>query len=131
MSLRSLFLVAVLGAAACSSPSSPTVTVPLGEEFTLKPGEIAQMQSTDLGVTFLGVSNDSRCPGDAVCIQAGDAVVVLQVGTAGVELKSNSAPEKVVGIYRVRVTRVEPYPFSSLPPIAAPDYRASLVVQRN
>jgi hypothetical protein len=115
---------------ACTAPFEATGNVPLGSEFTLKPGESAFMQSTDLQVGFQGVVNDSRCPGDATCIQAGDAVVALQVGTAQVTLRSNTAPEQVVGIYRVRVTRVEPYPFASQPPIAPADYRATLVVNR-
>jgi hypothetical protein len=51
------------------------------------------------------------------------------VGTALVQLRSSSAPEQVVGIYRVRLTRVEPYPATSQP-ITPGDYRASLVVTR-
>lgn len=131
MSPRSLAFVVVLfaGALGCAAPSAPGGGVPLGAEFTLKPGETAQVQSTDLRVTFLGVVSDSRCPADAICVQAGDAVLALRVGTAEVELRSASAPERVVGIYRVRVTRVEPYPFSSQPIVPA-DYRASLVVTR-
>ena len=59
MSLRFLPLLALLATAGCT-PSSPSVGVPLGGEFTLKPGETAQVQTTDLRVTFLRVVNDSR-----------------------------------------------------------------------
>jgi hypothetical protein len=128
MNLRCLPLLALLAAAACT-PTSPSVGVPLGTEFTLKPGETAQMSSTDLRVTFHGVVSDSRCPGDAICVQAGDAVLALRVGTAEVELRSNTLPERTVGIYKIRVLKVDPYPFVSKP-IAAGDYRAALVVTR-
>ena len=124
---RSLVVLCLLAAAACAASPSSSTGVPLGSEFTLNPGESALMQSTDLRVVFLGVVNDSRCPADAICVQAGDAVVALRVGTAEVQLRSASAPESVVGIYRVRVTRVEPYPFASQP-IAPADYRVTLVV---
>ena len=56
-------------------------------------------------------------------------MVGLRVGTAEVELRSNSAPEAAVGVYSVRVQRVEPYVYSSRP-IAPDDYRAVLVVTR-
>jgi hypothetical protein len=120
-------LIAGLALASCATGASSLGGVPLGREFTLKPGETARVQSTDLRVTFVGVVNDSRCPADAVCIQAGDAVLALRVGSADVELRSNSAPVRAVGVYNVRVKRVEPYVYTSrvIPP---DDYRAALVV---
>lgn len=129
MTLRALSpLFAWLALAGCTTASS-SLGVPLGQEFILKPGETVQVQSTDLRVTFVGVVNDSRCPADAVCIQAGDAVLALRVGSADVELRSNSAPLQAVGAYNVRVERVEPYVYTSrvIPP---DDYRAALVVDR-
>jgi hypothetical protein len=121
-------LFALLANFGCT-PSSPSIGVALGSEFTLKPGETARIDSTDLGVFFFGVLSDSRCPANAICVQAGDAVVALRVGTAEVELRSNTVPERTVGIYKVRVVKLEPYPFSTQP-IPPADYRASLVVTR-
>ena len=127
--LRPLCLLALLAVAGCAASPSSTGGVPLGSEFGLKPGGTAEVQSTGLRVTFLGVRSDSRCPADVLCIQAGDAVVGLRVGTAEVELRSNSAPEAAVGVYNIRVQRVEPYVYTSRP-IAPNDYRAVLVVTR-
>ena len=127
--LRPLCLLALVAVAGCAASPSTTEGVLLGSEFTLRPGETAEVQSTGLRVTFLGVRSDSRCPADVLCIQAGDAVVGLRVGTAEVELRSNSAPEAAVGVYNVRVQRVEPYVYTSRP-IAPDDYRAVLVVTR-
>ncbi len=124
-----LFLV--LGLVSCSSgPTEPSEGVPLGREFTLRPGESVTIQSTDLRVSFQGVVEDSRCPADATCVWAGDAVVALEVGTASLELRSTTAPEGVVGAYRVRLERVEPvvYRDRKIPPEA---YRVVLTVTRS
>ena len=129
MNPRLVVLLATLVVAAGCTPVAPTEGVPLDREFTLKPGTGGQIEGTDLRVVFQGVVSDSRCPADATCVQAGDAVVELRVGTALVQLRSSSAPEQVVGIYRVRLTRVEPYPATSQP-IAPGDYRATLIVTR-
>jgi hypothetical protein len=125
---RACFIV--LGAVGCAaSPAGPSAEVPLGREFSLRPGESATVRSTDLRVTFLSVVSDSRCPADAVCVQAGDAVVALRVGRTGVELRSTSAPETAVGPYLLRLERVEPEARSGRT-IAAGDYRAVLKVTR-
>lgn len=129
MSLKTVFVTILLAVGCSSSPAAPTAEVPLGSEFSLKPGESAIIESTDLRVTFQRVVQDSRCPADAVCVQAGDAVVALIVGKAGVELRSNSAPEAAVGSYVLRLERVEPYVYSSRT-IEPKDYRAVLKVTR-
>ena len=120
----------ILGAIGCSSsPAAPSAEVPLGREFSLKPGESATIESTDLRVTFLSVLSDSRCPADALCVWAGDAVVALSVGRTDVELRSTSAPETSLGAYRLRLERVEPYVYSGKT-IEPADYRAVLKVTR-
>jgi hypothetical protein len=129
MNLKTICFIILCTVSCSSSPAAPTAEVPLGSEFSLKPGESALVVSTDLVITFLQVVNDSRCPADAVCIQAGDAVVALSVGNAGVELRSNSAPETVVGSYLLRLERVEPYVYVSKP-IEPKDYRAVLKLTR-
>jgi hypothetical protein len=129
MSLNTVFVVILLMVSCSSSPAAPTAEVPLGSEFSLKLGESAIVESTDLRITFLKVVNDSRCPADAVCVQAGDAVVALSVGKAGVELRSNSAPEAPVGSYVLRLERVEPYVYSNRT-IEPGDYRAVLKLTR-
>lgn len=119
--------------AACdSSPSAPSSDVPLSQEFTLKPGESATVQGTDLRVSFDKVVGDSRCPADVVCIQAGDVVVALVAswkdGDARFQLRTAAGGNvALAGAYEVRLVRVEPYPFASRP-IAAGDYRTVLEV---
>lgn len=130
MNLRPLCLMLLATAGCSSGPTAPTREVPLGREFTLQPGESAAIQSTELRVSFEKVVSDSRCPADAICVWAGDAVVSLGVGAATVELRSHSAPETSVGAYRVRLERVEPYLYSGRT-IAPGEYRAVLKVTRS
>jgi hypothetical protein len=132
--------VAVLGwilaaLAACdSSPSAPSSGVTLGPEFTLKPGESATVLGTDLRISFDKVVEDSRCPADALCVRAGDALVALQAswkdGDAHFQLRTVAGSDVAsAGAYRVRLVRVEPYPVSSHA-IAPGDYRSVLAVTR-
>jgi hypothetical protein len=111
--------------------------VGIDERFTLAPGETARVSSTDVTLTFVDVQGDSRCPADAICIQGGDAVVRVRASggsrTETLELHtgdSSRASAQYQG-YKVALTELQPYPFSSRPPIGAGDYRATLVVSRN
>ncbi|MEZ5291770.1 MAG: hypothetical protein R2745_11845 [Vicinamibacterales bacterium] len=114
-----------------TSPTGPSVE--LGREFTLAPGDTAQLEAADLRVRFDRVEGDSRCPADAVCIQGGDAVVHVTVQTNGssraYELHTGPMTPIVHDGYTVALVRLAPYPFSSRT-IEPGDYRATLTVSR-
>ena len=62
--------VAILGVAlGCASPA-PASPDP-ASEIALHVGEKAQVQGGELVVTFVGVTQDSRCPKGEQCITAG------------------------------------------------------------
>ncbi len=110
-------------------------TSPLNTQFTLAPQQSMSVDGTPLTVAFLNVTGDSRCPGDAICIQGGDAIVHVRATaatTSEYELHTGDAARSAVthAGYRIALTKVEPYPFSSLPAIQPGDYRATLVVTR-
>ena len=136
MSAKLLIIAAtcLLSATACQdNPSQPTV--PLNQQFTLAPGEAATVVGASLQVRFVRVTGDSRCPGDATCIQGGDAIVQVNVGngsgTVDYELHTGDSSRSAVshGAFRVELVNLEPYPFSSRP--FSPDqYRATLKVSR-
>ena len=73
-----LFTVLTLAAAAACAN---TPTAPVNSTFTLALG-----QSNTVGtvtVKLLGVTEDTRCPLNALCIQVGDAHVALEVSAPG------------------------------------------------
>jgi len=125
----------LLLATACDEKSPAAPTVPLNERFTLAPGGRAAVDDAGFVVEFQGVTNDSRCPGDAICIQGGDAIVQVRVidsGDARYELHTGdlSRTSIVHRDARIELVELQPYPFSNLPPIAPGDYRATLTVTR-
>ena len=114
------------------SPTGPTI--PLNTEFVLAPGSSAVIEEASLGVRFNGVSGDSRCPADAICVQGGDATVALTVsspsGTREHELHTgNMQPVKHDDV-TISLVQLAPYPFGSHGPIQPDQYRATLRVTR-
>lgn len=133
LALSSVFIVA------CdeSTPTSPTQ--PVNSTYTLAPGQAVAVQDS-LSLRFKSVVQDNRCPGDALCITAGEAVLAFDAVqstsspsvTQPLELKTTPAGQvAVVGRYRIELTSVMPYPFASLPAIQPGDYRATLHVVSN
>ena len=124
----------LLAATACDESSSTGPTVSVDARFTLAPGETASVQGRGVKLRFESVTGDSRCPGDAVCITGGDAVVKVTATGDGnslsLELHTGDSSRASVTYGSVKVTLVEltPYPFSSLPAIKPGDYRATLIV---
>ena len=130
-----LAFLCLLAATACDEKSPIGPAIPLNEQFTLGRGEAAAVEGAGIGVQFVQVTNDSRCPADALCIQGGDAVVHVRVlesgGTATYDLHTGDARQSIA-IHRdltIQLVRLEPYPFSSHP-IDPADYRATLLVKR-
>ena len=133
MRFVAVLLCAVSFAACTNAPSAPAG--PLNVQLILAPGQTSEVSNTGLRLRFQGVFGDSRCPGDALCIQGGDAIVrvdVLQQSGAQrtIDLHTGSMQPVVEGDLTIALETLTPYPFSSLPPIAPGDYRATLRVTR-
>lgn len=128
-----LFLFSLVAATGCgASVAGPTN--PIDRPFTIRVGEATTIFGAGLAIEFTGVTGDSRCPADALCIQGGDAIVRIRVtgnGTASYELHTGDASRAtaVHGRYLITLVELQPYPFSS-GPIEPDDYRATLVVRR-
>jgi hypothetical protein len=73
----STLLCAALLGAGCGTPNEPNVTFPV--TMTLQAGESAT--AGGLFVKFVEVSNDFRCPINAMCINAGDAFLEFELST--------------------------------------------------
>ena len=118
-----------LTATGCNSPTSPSTP----ETVTLAPGQAASYGS--LTVRFIGVTSDSRCPGDVVCVQLGDAFVAIDAAVRGparrFDLQLFDANSRVARLddYTIEVTAVDPYPLVA-DPIEPDEYRLTLVIAR-
>jgi hypothetical protein len=129
---RLLVIACLLAATACSeSPAGPTV--PLDTEFALAPGESRALEGTTLTIRFNGVTGDSRCPADAVCIQGGSAEVRITAAsdesTRDHALLTGDMRPVQHGPFTIALAQLAPYPFSSRT-IQPADYRATLRVTR-
>ena len=110
--------------------------VKIGQEFLVKVGQQTKI-GDDLRVKFVAVPEDSRCPSDVNCVWAGNAVVTLEFteGQCTTTLRLNThqnpqTPENPkVGLYRVKLVKLDPYPRSTQK-ISAGDYTATLVVAK-
>jgi hypothetical protein len=121
-------------ASACAAhPSQPSR--PLGQPFDLKAGTSAVL-ADGLKLTFERVRADSRCPLDALCIQAGEAIVVLtlsQSAAAQDEREVSTTParsEAAYLSYAIKLVALAPYPRSTQQ-IRPDEYVATLTVDRH
>ena len=124
----------LLATTACDEKVPTGPSVPLNQQFTLSPGEVAAIQGTSLRVQFLRVSGDSRCPADAICIQGGDALAHIRaVDGRSSEYQLHTGDESRAAVthaeFRIELVNLQPYPFSSRT-IQPDEYRAMLRVSR-
>jgi hypothetical protein len=128
--VRPLLFAAVMFSGCASSVLAPTT--PFTRELTIAPGSTTNVVD-GVSVVFRGVSGDSRCPGDAICIQGGDALVQLRVTAEGiqsdVDLHTGSLQPVTVRALTIELLELTPYPFVSRP-IAPADYRARIRISR-
>jgi hypothetical protein len=115
-----------------ADPAQPSR--PLGQPFDVRAGTTAVV-GDDLRVTFTGVKSDSRCPMDAVCIQAGEAIVALTLSPSAAapverELRTSPGLSEVSYLsYVVKLVALAPYP-KSTQQIRPEDYVATLTIDR-
>jgi hypothetical protein len=109
-------------------------TISQGEEISLRIGQSVSIEGEDLHITFAGVSGDSRCPADAICIWAGEV-------TCRVEIEQDERTSFLNFVYPGSTDtysqllykehtynfKVQPYPYSDKP-IADSEYRLILTV---
>lgn len=129
----STLLCAVVLTVGCGTnpndPSSLPVTV------TLQVGQTAS--AGGLGITFLEVSHDWRCPIDAICISAGDAYLQFAVTTSNrtpatqlqLQVEHPQNRTAVFEGYQLTVQSLGPYPSASQP-VDKSAYKVTLEVSR-
>ena len=112
-----VFLFAVVAALVGCDESFTGPTVALDTAVVLAPGDSVRVEKTELRIRFDRVTNDSRCPADAFCIQGGDALVHITVsgtgGTREYDLHTGSMQPVTHGAFTIHLVELAPYPFSS------------------
>jgi hypothetical protein len=127
------WLLPLLLIAGCSgSPTQPD-RVPVGEPFDLRVGQTAAT-AEGFRIRFDEVRSDSRCPLDALCIRAGEAVIAVTLSMAG-EAPSGRELQTVAPLSQVEYSRfaitlsqLQPYPRSDRQ-IQPQDYVATFIVR--
>jgi carboxymethylenebutenolidase len=102
-------------------PSDPSVYPRLGEEFQLGPDKSAFFDSKNILIGPLGVTEDSRCPADVLCVWQGRVSVLVNVmqgqqNIGGITLtlgEDENLALQTFDEYYIKLIKVEPYPFSS------------------
>jgi hypothetical protein len=130
-------LVLVICAAALSGCDEKNVVGPSGpvnQQLTLAVGQAAAVSDAGITIRCVGVPNDSRCPGNAICVTAGDATILIEVlppDARRSQYDLHTADMKPVkhGDVTIALLQLDPYPF--LPRLIQPgDYRVTLRVTR-
>lgn len=117
--------------------SSGAVTAVLDQPFTLKMFSSAVLPDAQLRVTLNGVLDESRCPRQVDCVQAGRALMSFMVernDRIGYVTLSTQAPDgRTRGYfqgYAVELLDVQPYPETPDQKIPTTDYTATIVVHQ-
>ena len=84
-------LLLALSIGCSGSPTHPSA-LPIGQPFELRMGAMATLDG-DVRVIFLDVYSDSRCPMDAMCVAAGQAMVEIAFAQL-----SNPIPSPVLSL---------------------------------
>jgi hypothetical protein len=137
------FMATLLLAACGERPAEPADGTPQGsvqaarfdEDFNLRVGETANVGGQALTITFRRVSDDSRCPMDAVCVWMGDATVSLDVTVGRMawtpfDVHTHVEPKKAAfRDFNIELVSLLPYPRSDSP-IDPASYVVRLRVKR-
>lgn len=103
--------------AANESTAGPVKSVVFGNTELLKIGETCKPEKSNATFTFLDLVSDNRCPKGVNCIQAGEAVVMVQVGGQGPQRVTIDTDPKTISRVTidggtVEILDLNPYPES-------------------
>lgn len=119
-------------------PQESTISTNLEELFQLKINQIASIDSDNLKIKFLNITEDSRCPSDVVCFWEGQATIVVNTlkndqDLGDFSLTSRAGHEdlavKNFDRYSIKLKKVEPYP-KTTQKIELSDYIVTLIVSK-
>ena len=123
---------ATLVAVACNgSPTGPDAV--LGQPFELRAGSTAELPD-GIRLRFDAVLSDSRCPIDAICVRAGEAIIAITLSKAGsvaaefdVQTDPPGRRSAAYAGHSITLTALQPFPRSDRQ-FQPSDYVATFVV---
>ncbi|MFC2011111.1 hypothetical protein ACFLUR_02335 [Chloroflexota bacterium] len=114
---------------------SGKVEARLGEKFSLNVGESITITGGILGIKFIEVSEDSRCPKDVTCIRAGMVTAIVEISIDGSSQQLNLSQPGLSDVPSKRTYegyqltyRVEPYPEKAEVRISSDVYRLLIII---
>lgn len=146
--MKRLALVLALTLAACTEHRTLELRLPLPpppppgtgggsgvgvQVYVLAPGDRLPLPDSNIVVTFHQVTQDSRCPADAICVWQGDAALLMSAAigrgpAVPFTLHTDLAPrDTTVAWFRIALSSLDPYPLST-DSIPATAYRATFLV---
>src|SRR5262245_22216939 len=133
MKTRSASLILLFAGALSACLSTGPTDVAIGAEFELAPNQTAKVIGTNWTVGFRGVTADTRCPIDRLCLVAGDAGIRIDVFGSSADnplVLSPNAPNNQWNDqqFRLKVIDLQPTPIDDHA-ISPGDYRVRLVVE--
>ena len=110
----------------------------IGEEFSLRVGETADIKGEQMHIRFLEISEDSRCPRNVVCIWEGRAVALIEVIQGDMSQQIMLIEQGLSDLYAKEqfeeyefLFRVLPYPEEAEVQLSSNDYSLMLTVNKN
>ena len=133
--VKFIFVVMVgFAAINCSDSSTNYTEIELDQEFEIKVGDSAVLANQGLIIKFKAVTEDSRCPIDAVCVWPGNAAVTFDLKNSigdklSTQLNTFVDPKSInFSDVIITLTELNPYPKSN-EPINPDEYIAKLIVK--
>ena len=130
-----LVLAVILVNVGGCSKNQATVTVGLGENFTIGIGKSARITGEDMVITFDEVIGDSRCPQNVTCVWAGVASMRVTIIRQDVNYsmalnQSGLAEQSQADFIDYTLTySLNPYPIAGKE-ISSKEYRLTMTVTK-
>ena len=137
VSLSTFFCVLLITLACAKKPKPGFSTFKLDLPFDLKLNGSAMLDGDEFKLTFDALPEDSRCPKEVDCIQAGQARITLLANLDGSDRNVEYVwpasqignVTRTIGPFKVHLLDVSPYPVSGK--LTKPeDYAIRLVVRK-
>jgi len=129
-----VILFLIFGAIAQTSKCEKETTA-LNQEMKLKYKQSIQIKEENLKITFVAVSEDSRCPQGEQCIRAGNASVTLELAKGNsspvtITLNTSNEPQEYIYLgVAIRLIDLQPHPKSGVD-LEPENYIASLKIYK-